>query len=558
MKTLRIFTALLALCAASAAPLRAATEITAYITITNTPAGLTSNLTVNIGSASTRHWTNNAAGAPGTSIQTTNSTAASVTNLIAHFGTYPVYSAGAGSPQALFQFSPTNTSAFIITAPLNTNLTVTFGGNWASVFYVTSTFADFFPVVAPTNGMSPRVRTNAQNAVVNLLSDPARESSNSIPPGRFAFRHYADNTTSQNLSNKTLTGPVLAGGRWNNATNLTGTNVAFTNVILVLVSIPAVTDINGYLGTLTNGVLWSNILHRANISNAVAIGGVVHRITNGYWTNAILGSPTTTNLVNYGNAISSPGAGAQSEQFGAGALARGDNATAGGYGAAATNTASTVWGWNSWARQYGSVVGAGSNAGTNSTAIGYGITGNGTDNVLIGSGADDNLFNNVTLIGNGVAASADNEIVIGSSAGTQRFRVLGPLAPEDSITNATLRGTNILSGRLDLAPRNNTGLANGYNSGVVFGTNAYVRFSGPTAAYTNAGFAAPGGPQLVHAQFDNPGLSFTLLNESGIEATAANRILTGTGALLNSTNNPVMATFLYDTTAARWRILNFR
>jgi hypothetical protein len=127
-----------------------------------------------------------------------------------------------------------------------------------------------------------------------------------------------------------------------------------------------------------------------------------------------------------------------------------------------------------------------------------------------------------------------------------------------AIRDATVTGTNILNGRIDLTAGTHTSLANGYNSGVVVGTNAYRQFSGPSGAYTNAGFAAPGGPQFAVLQFDNPGLSFTLLNESGLDATAANRILTGTGALLNSTNNPALAQLIYDTAASRWRVISFR
>ena len=58
---------------------QAATQIVGYVTITNTPAGLSSNIVVNIGSADTRYWTNSVLAAPTTSIQTTNSTAASAT-----------------------------------------------------------------------------------------------------------------------------------------------------------------------------------------------------------------------------------------------------------------------------------------------------------------------------------------------------------------------------------------------------------------------------------------------------------------------------------------------
>lgn len=535
---------------------RAATEIQYYLTITNVPAGLTTNLVANIGTASTRNWTNDPSGAPSTSIRTTNTTAASATNLYVHLTDIPVYSVGSSGPRLAVDYVSSNTSTLVLTAPINTNLTITFGGLWARGHYVTNTFSDASPILSPTNSMSPRLRTNAQNAIVNLLSDPARESSNSIPPARTAFRHYTDNTSSQTISNKTLTAPVINGGRVVNATNLTGTNVALTNVVLKLAEIHNVTELNGLLGTLTNGVFWSNLLQRASISNALIIGGNIYRLTNGYWTNAILDSPKATNLTAYG--ITAPGGGSSSEQFGAGAHAYSAFTTTFGAGAISTNQGATAVGYATFADSGGTAVGgSGTTASTNTTSIGSGITGSGIGNVIIGVSAEDNLYNNVILIGNGLSASAANQILIGD--GSQLFRVLGTFQPEESITNAQMTGITTLR-RIDLTARNNTGLANGYNSAVLFGTNSYVRLSGPTAAYTNAGFLAPiaSANHLVHAQFDNPGLSMTLLNESGLDATAANRILTGTGALLNSTNNPVLATFLYDATTARWRILNFR
>lgn len=552
MKTLRLLLCLL--CASASLRLHAATEIQYFLTVTNVPAGLTSNLTINLGTATTRSYSNNAAALPATSIQTTNTTAASATNLLLHLGAYPAYAVGSAGPSMGVDYVASNTSTLVFTAPLNTNLTITLGGLWARGHYVTNTYADSAALLVPTNAMSIRLRTNAANALVNLLGGTV--PSNSIPPANFGLRHYTDNTSAQTLSNKTLTAPVLNGGRLVNATNLTATNVALTNVVLSLAAIHNLTELNGYLGTLTNGVFWSNLLQRASISNALIIGGNIYRFTNGYWTNGTFDSPIATNLTAYG--ISAPGGGSSSEQFGAGAHAYSDFTTAFGAGAIATNQGASAFGYAASASESATAFGgAGTTASTNTTAIGSGISGGGIGNVLIGVGSDDNLYNNVILIGNSLSASAANQILIGD--GSQAFRVLGTFQPEESITNAQMTGITTLR-RIDLTSRNHTSLANGYNSAVLIGTNAYVRFSGPTAAYTNAGFLAPvaSANQLFHAQFDNPGLSMTLLNESGIDATAANRILTGTGALLNSTNNPVMATFLYDATATRWRILNFR
>lgn len=570
-----------------ALPARSATEITAYITITNIPAGLTSNLTVNIGTATTRYWTNNASAAPANNIQTTNTTAASATNLLLHFGSYPVYSVGAGTPQALFLASATNTSAFTITAPLNTNLTVTFGGNWASLFYVTNTYADGGPIQWPTNLLSAFARTQALNAIVNYLAATNRPASNAIPPGAEFLKHYPDNTSVQTLSNKTLVGPILTNGRWVNATNLTGTNVFFTNVTLRFANISGVEAISGFLTALTNGVLWSNYLGRA-----------------------ILDNPTTTNLINYGNAIRSEGTGGNSLQLGSNAIASGTRAVAVGVSSAATNTDSLAVGTSSSAAAAGTAIGnlavvsannatalgvaaqasgsgatslgngaiasaAGSVAigqnvqaispvaiaigdedtiasGTNSLAVGGGAVATQTRSIALGDGASANYADSVA-IGVNAATTTTNQLRLGTS--TDVVSVANLLAVEGSITNHITTGTNRFNARLDLTPRGNTSLANGYNSGVILGSNVYVRLSGPSAAYTNAGFAAAVDGTYHVLEFDNPVANLTFLNDSGLEATAANRITTGTGALVNYTNNPVFLHVIYNATAQRWRLL---
>lgn len=546
---------LLFLCAF--APLREARsadfQVVAYVTITNTPAGPPTNIVFNIGTSDTRTSTNGVV-TPSTSFQITNSTAATRTNLAAHLVTYPVYSLGSGSPQLTVVLSSSNTSALEFWAPINTNLSVSFGGNWATVYYQTNPLNLSNPVLVDTNRMDAIARTNAVNALANLLAGTNVVPSNSIPPGAKIFQHYTDQTSSQNLSNKTLTTPVITGGRHTGVTNFTGTNVALTNVTLSLAAIHNLTELNGYLGTLTNGVFWSNLLHRASISNALIIGGNIYRFTNGYWTNAIFDSPKATNLVSYN--ISSPGGGSFSEQFGSGAHAWSDYTSSFGYGAIATNQFAHVFGYQGFASEFGTVFGALCSASTNSTSIGYGNGASGVNGTLIGNNNDANGYYNIILIGSGINATADNQVTIGGSG---QSVVIGGTLIDPVLTNASMTGITTLR-RIDLTPRSNTGLANGYNSGVLIGTNSYVRFSGPTAAYTNAGFAAPV-PAFAHRvllQFDNPGLSFTLLNESGIEATAANRILTNTGALENSTNNPVMVDMIYDTTASRYRLISIR
>lgn len=545
---------LFALFACFAGPSSAADfQVVGYVTITNVPAGASTNIVFSIGTSDTRTFTNGVV-TPSTSIQITNSTAATRTQLVAHVTTYPVYAAGVGTPQIIPIYSATNTSVIEFWAPVNTNLSISFGGNWARVYYETNPFNLSNPILVDTNRMSANARTNAVNAIANFLAATNVVPSNSIPPGAKVFQHYTDQTSSQTLSNKTFTSPVMNGGRIVNTTNLTGTNVALTNVVLSLAAIHNLTELNGYLGTLTNGVFWSNLLQRVSISNAVIIGGNVYRFTNGYWTNAVLDSPKATNLVSY-SSISAPGSGTASEQFGSGAHAYSDFTSAFGYQAFATNDFSTAIGYQATAFGGGAVVGAVSSANTNTATLGYGNSGSGVNGTLVGNNNDANGYYNVILIGSGLNASEDNEVIIGGGSG--KVSISGALTAA-TLTNSTIKGTTAIPGRIDLTSVARTSLANGYNSGTVLGTNVYIRLSGASAAATNAGFAAGVDGTLYLVQVDNPGLSYTVLNESGLEATAANRVVTSTGALMNSTNNPVLMQLLYDATASRYRVLTFR
>ena len=582
MKTAISFFIRLALALLLVAGIRAAsaaTQIVGYVTITNTPAGLTSNLVVNIGAADARNWTNSAAGAPATSIQITNSTAASATNLVAHLSAYPVYSAGSGTPQLLATLNSTNTSVVNLYAPENTNLTVSFGGLWARVVYVTNTYADGVPISNRTNSMSSTARTNAENSIVNLLA--ANRATNALPLATLALRNYTDTNTAQTLGNKTLIGPVLSGGRFTTVTNLTGTNVALTNVTLALASV-------------TNGTI-----DYVRITNAIGINGTVTRLTNGYWTNGVFDVPNTTNLVNYGKAIRSEGTGGNSFQAGSNALASGSlsmaignssvadsaNALAVGIGATATNASAVIVGKGARSTGLGQgavvigensigdvesvSIGVGTEAGTAGIAIGAAAITQATNAVAVGAAsgatkdtssafgyAATSAFTNSTAVGASATTTAAYQVRLGTS--TETVSIPGMLQAA-SQTNSVLRGTNTLNGRLDLVPRANSALANGYNSDVVLGTNVYLRLSGPSAAWTNVGFrAASAVDGTFHiVQADNPGLSFTILDNSGLDATAANRILTGTGALKNSTNNPVVFKVIYDGSASRWRVFDW-
>lgn len=123
-------------------------------------------------------------------------------------------------------------------------------------------------------------------------------------------------------------------------------------------------------------------------------------------------------------------------------------------------------------------------------------------------------------------------------------------------TNAQFFETNTVRGDLSFDSRVNTSLANGNNAGVLLGTNVYLRLMGPTIAYTIAGFASERAGAFHILQLTNPAVTVTIANESGLEATAANRIVTGTGADLVLANNPAFIQIIRDGAADRWRVVS--
>lgn len=120
--------------------------------------------------------------------------------------------------------------------------------------------------------------------------------------------------------------------------------------------------------------------------------------------------------------------------------------------------------------------------------------------------------------------------------------------------DSAFTGTNVINGRLDLTSRANSALANGNNAGVVLGTNVYIRLSGPSGNYTINGFAAEQDGSWHIIEADNPTSSLTIANQSGTDPTAANRIVTGTGADVVITNNPALFEAIYNASAGRWRL----
>src|SRR6266571_872027 len=282
------------------------------------------------------------------------------------------------------------------------------------------------------------------------------------------------------------------------------TNI-FTNQQPVLVPLPATPDLisrTNQASGLVEGIelyatnaqtLGNKFITNSTLSNP--------SLTNAFLTNAALLNPFTTNLVNWGNAIRSEGAGGSSLQVGSNALAAGFRSVALGVGATATNTDSVAIGTSALstntatlalgnlakaAGPYCTAIGNSASAGAGgimanyAIAIGYGALANadfsialgpntetsGTNSISIGSAGADGWnsisigsgaytsYSNSVALGKGATTSAANQIRLGTTAET--VQVLGTFIASTAVltnatlgvANATVTNCNVLAGTL--------------------------------------------------------------------------------------------------------------
>lgn len=503
----------------------AADRITATISVTNAPLGNTNTLVVN---GSTRTFTNTVTGSPATLIQQTNSIPWSATNILAQITDYRF---------SQFHFlSQTASTNFLIVGAVGEALTVTLAGGWGKVVYSTQTVSSpTFIVRVPMTVEQTSNRTHIASLLVKGQSD---NSTNSFATNAVALSNYVSRGASpqqQVASPMHFAGIVRAGA-----------GVALTN---------------GFTSALTNiNSVSSNHVNYGNAIRSEGSGGNSLQVGS----NALA---TASLSVAIGN--SSVASGASAIAFGTGATATNSDSIAIGTGAISTNSASISIGSSSLTTGGGGIAfGFDTLAGLNSVAIGneavassansVAISGSVTaeKSIAIGTGSTAAHSNSVA-IGKSSATTQTNEIVLGTSS--EVVHIPGRMESVVS-TNGTFKGTNIFNSQVVFTPTANTGLANGYNAAVAIGA-AYVRFSGPSAAYTNAGFSAANkmDGKMHFLQFDNPGLSMTFLHDSGLDpGNSTNRIYTGTGALVNSTNRVVHVIMSYDDAVTAWRIWSFR
>ena len=475
---------------------RAADLITSYIVLTNNPTTNAQTITIN---GTTKSWTNSVTSSPGTLIPTTNTVANSATNLLNHLTIYRVSTA-----HYLSQTTPTNVT---LRGAAGEALTVTLAGGWGFVTNSTQTVAT--PSYLVRVPLSISVASNEQTIASLLVKGLSDYSTNSFDTNSTSLANYVSKGAH---AQQTVIAPtfLVQGG------------------------------ISNTLGIVGGG-----------ISN-VTISGTVVALTNGYFTNTVLASPISTNGANYGNAFRSPGSYPNSDQFGSGAQVAGGNSIAVGPNAVSVTN--------------GTAIGYLASAGTNGVAVGSGADSSGSIySVAIGQNSAANAASNSmalgqssvashsfsTALGYGAQTTSNAQVMVGSSSLT--VTVPGMLWVTGTQTNTTLTGTNVINGRVDFKSRANTSPANGNNSGVVLGTNVFVRISGPTTIGAYAGFAAEQDGSWHIVSFTGA-ITNTFYNSSGLEATAANRITTGTGGDLSLTNNPLVVLMVYDAATSRWII----
>jgi hypothetical protein len=328
----------------------------------------------------------------------------------------------------------------------------------------------------------------------------------------------------------------------------------------------------------TNGTFYgtaSNVI----VTNASQISGNVSKLTNGVYMNPVL-----SNGQNFGAPFRSPGGGTGSEQLGIGANASTNFAIALGDSSSATAISSTALGYQASATANGAVsigiaatandseaiaIGdsATANSGAvNSIAIGEGAIVNDTGNTAIGAGAG-TLGVSATAIGTGATSANANSIAIGAgSTTTATHQIMLGTASETTVVPGVLQlqggisnlvtvtsGTSVFNGILTVPGAVNSSIAN-TNNVVSISTNAYVQLSGPSGSFCVASISGGVAGRVVILE-NTSGQTMVIANQSGFDSTAANRIVTLTGADLNPVN---VATLWYDGAASRWKVISAR
>ena len=213
----------------------------------------------------------------------------------------------------------------------------------------------------------------------------------------------------------------------------------------------AVAKVGHGLANPTTAAMHAGFVTSESGGSATAAGVQKTRAVNAGTETDFLDLDYTNSKIKGSVTFSSPGAGADSERYGAGATAAGAEGTAIGYGAAAAGGAGVSLGKVASASGTESVaVGAASSASASATvAVGYAAAASGVASTAIGGGADASGLSG-TAVGQDAVASGEGASAFGAAAEATHdgSLVLGPGASSAANQIVVLGNTNVTDVRL--------------------------------------------------------------------------------------------------------------
>lgn len=511
----------------------AADWITATIHVsTNAPLGNTNKVVIN---GDTRTFTNSVTGSPATLVQQTNSVTYTATNLLNHLTSYKV-----NPGYFLSQTSSTNVT---VRGLVGGAMVVTIQGGWGHVTYSTQTVSSPTIVVrVPISSEAATNRVFIADGLFDAIKDYGTDSfdTNAVQLTNFITKGASPEQTI--ASPLDLRGPIRNQGSGTAviATNLENHGRAFRSPGSGAVS----TQIGSNSTATATRSVALGVSANASAADSIAIG--VSPTASGQFSAAIGNSASATAQAATALGQGADASGVNSTAIGASANSSGRNASAVGNSATATETNAVAVGVGATASAYRSIAIGDDNTAASeigAIAIGAEAVAQYQDSVAIGP-SDSGT-------GEIVSTTKTNQIRLG----TTRHTVSVPgLIDSPTSTNSTHAGTNLWNGDISFQRRANSSPVNGDNAGVVLGTNVVIAITGPTTIGSYVGFLAERGDSFHFIRFSGA-VTNIIKNQSGVEPTAANRIITGTGGDLALTNEPSWIQVIRNGSSDRWEVI---
>ena len=363
----------------------------------------------------------------------------------------------------------------------NAGLTVTFGSAWASVSISTQTITNATAVRVPLSVEGLAQQTNIASAIVGAVG--SAYNTNVIPTSAPSMALF--------LPNGGYSGGIGGAYHWIGA--------------------------NYYDGSAGGVIYKYGTMSLMQITNFTGL----------YGTNSGLFNVSATNLLCYGNPISSVGTGLNSQAFGSNSISGGNGSYAFGGAAYADSSVSVL----------------GSASGVGSIAILGIVDTNAAQAIAIGLFAEASQPYSVA-IGQNASTSLAHEIVLGTAS--EFVSVPG------FVYNAALGGTNTIAGDLAIVSKG-ASLVSGVNF-LPTGTNTFQRITGPTGAFSVDQMDNGRDGRIIIIE-NTTSYVMTIANNSGAVAGGA-KIYTGTGAGVAVASSPGIAQLIYDSTLGYWVLMN--